>query len=203
MISGFGERACREPDETSQGLCVPESTGMGLVILQHDRTMKKTCALCFALLVSIVSLQNADAKKRPRDAYIEPEKVSKEKADEIIAAVVKLHTALKKGEYANFYEHFVDPEAQKEIGKQEFVKRMEQASLNLQAFMLEAVNRYKKRGHQDDDFQIGESPYDEDTYIVQFADRIDDESRKPLPEGLAWSIWLKEHDGMLKLTLFE
>ena len=61
--------------------------------------------------------------------------------------------------------------------------------------MGEIAERFKTKGHLDDDFQIGESRYDVDGYIVQLADVIDQEPRKKWPDGPPVRLQLVEKNG--------
>jgi hypothetical protein len=136
-------------------------------------------------LISLVSVAADQAPKRPRDRYQKPVSVDAATTKNIIGSILRYKEVLQTGDYGRFYRecfHSVSKERETEAS---FSKSVAPVAPKLIRFFSDILSAYENGLHKGDDFQIGRMPDSvvKDSFVIQFADRIDDTTAKRWPHG--------------------
>jgi hypothetical protein len=125
------------------------------------------------------------APQRPGDGYQKPVPVDADTTKKIIAAVRHFKDVLETGDYRKFYRDCFHRVAKERQTEEVFTKQVESVAPKLKQFFSDILDSHEKGLHQKEDFQIGRMPYPtvKETYVIQFADPIDDTAAERWPEG--------------------
>jgi hypothetical protein len=155
--------------------------------------MQMILALLLFIDINTAMVFAADAKqKRPRDYHEKLAPIDETTTKRLIASVEYFKTVLEMGDNLRFYHDCFDHHAKENLPEAEFMKEIALMAPKLKQLFSDILDAYKKGMHLKDDFQIGRlispDPTTKQTFMIRFADRIDDTGAKQWPEGRPYRV---------------